>query len=486
VTARDDTADVPDDEPLVELGAMGLRRAGGQVTEEFLVDLQGTRAAQVYREMSDNDPVVGGILFAIEMIPRQIDWMVEPGGVSAQDAELADFVFGCMHDMATPWVEFIAEVLSMMRFGFAPHEVVYKHRGGPDPGTTVGVTDGIERPLPPSKFNDGKLGWAKLPIRAQESVFSWVWDDSADGNGELIAMTQQPPPDYIERTIPLSKLLLFRTTTHKGNPEGRSVLRNAYRPWYYKRSIEEIEAIGIERDLAGLPVAKIPRRLFSANATTEERAALAQWTKTVRDVRRDSLEGIVIPVEYDKDGHPLYEFELLTTGGTRQIDTNAVIGRKNVEIATTVLADFILLGHEKVGSFALASSKTKLFSVALGGWLDMVVAVLNEQAIPRLLAVNGLTVENPPRIAYGDLESVDLADLAVYLKTLSETGFPLYPNDPLMEHLLNVAGLPQPPDGFEDREMPDADGDGLDDSLVAEALKQLDFDIPNPLEDPSD
>jgi hypothetical protein len=32
----------------------------------------------------------------------------------------------------------------------------------------------------------------------------------------------------------------------------------------------------------------------------------------------------------------------------------------------TVLADFVLLGHQQVGSFALSSDKTKLFSMAVG------------------------------------------------------------------------------------------------------------------------
>ena len=58
----------------------------------------------------------------------------------------------------------------------------------------------------------------------------------------LIGMTQQPPPDYGLLTIPISKAMLFRTESAKDNPEGRSILRNAYRSWYFKRRIQEIEA----------------------------------------------------------------------------------------------------------------------------------------------------------------------------------------------------------------------------------------------------
>lgn len=50
-----------------EIGRIGQRRYGGTIYEEFLHELRGTRGIEVYREMSENDDVVGAILFAIEM-----------------------------------------------------------------------------------------------------------------------------------------------------------------------------------------------------------------------------------------------------------------------------------------------------------------------------------------------------------------------------------------------------------------------------------
>ena len=76
-----------------------------------------------------------------------------------------------------------------------------------------------------------------------------------------------------------------------------------------------------------------------------------------------------------------YQAELLSTGGTRQFDTNAIINRYDTKIAQTVLADFIMLGHEKTGSFALSSDKTELFSVALGAFLDIICETFNNQGI---------------------------------------------------------------------------------------------------------
>src|SRR5579859_4775192 len=62
-----------------EYGRTGLRHWGGFVFEEWLRELQqDRRAAEVYREMSDQDPIVGAILYAIEMLMRRVSWWTEP------------------------------------------------------------------------------------------------------------------------------------------------------------------------------------------------------------------------------------------------------------------------------------------------------------------------------------------------------------------------------------------------------------------------
>ena len=129
------------------------------------------------------------MLFAIEMLIRQVEWRIDPGGVDTTSAELADFVWSCMHDMEQPWTEFIAEVMSMMRFGYSPHEIVYKVRQGQEPPSqSIEMPNGstIERTPPASKFDDKRTGWKHLAIRAQESIERWIYDDSPGGQGDLV------------------------------------------------------------------------------------------------------------------------------------------------------------------------------------------------------------------------------------------------------------------------------------------------------------
>ena len=58
------------EDPLSEIGSTGLEHSGGRIHEEFLPQLRGRRAIQVFKEMRDNDPTVGAMLFAVEMLIR--------------------------------------------------------------------------------------------------------------------------------------------------------------------------------------------------------------------------------------------------------------------------------------------------------------------------------------------------------------------------------------------------------------------------------
>lgn len=406
-----------------EYGRIGQRRYGGVIYEEFLPVLRGKQGIAVYSEMSDNDDVVGAILFAIEMLVRQCDWNVEPTGDTAKDIEAAEFVASCMDDMQETWIDTISEILSFLTFGWSYHEIVYKRRMG-------NTKDGRTK----SKYSDGLIGWRKLPIRAQETLYQWEYDEEDN----LIGMTQMPPPHFAVYTIPKTKALLFRTKSRKDNPEGRSILRNAYRSWYFKRRIQEIEGIGIERDLAGLPVMHAPDQVDIWDENNENAVRMrAGMEEMVRKIRRDEMEGVVLPFGF--------ELELLSSGGTRQFDTNAIINRYDTRIAMTVLADFIFLGHQQTGSFALSSDKTELFAVAIGAFLDIICETFNSQGIPALIDINGqhfAGITDYPKMTHGDIEDVDIEKFSAFIKDMTGIGV-LVPDDGLEDYVRQVGHLPE-------------------------------------------
>lgn len=771
---------------LNEIGNTGLRRGNGFVHEEFLPQLSNWRAGQVYREMRDNDPVIGGLLFAVDMMIRQVDWWVQPASPDKSDVDAAEFVEQCREDMSISWEDFISEALSMLPFGYAPFEIVYKKRSGTD------GRDGRTR----SRFNDGKIGWRKFGIRAQETIEKWDFTPT----GMVKGFWQKPPPDYKSVYIPIERALLFRTTLHKNNPEGRalaldtpiptpdgwrtmaelnvgdlvfddrgyptrvaavadwddrpvyrvtfadgtsvvadenhewvastaqqrskaqgtrvvttadmaasfdctvgnrynglalpgelvlperdllvdpwllgywlgngnsrsasfachvddldeivslveatapagstvkhrqvaadngatfgvttgkgtrdnlqsrlamlgvlgdkhvpdaylwasarqrrallqglldsdgsitrgqvefiskrlslaeavvhlarslgeiptltrkptewggvwrvqftpatqvfrlarkadrvqggsrrhlfirsvkrldvcvptrcievespthqflvgermapthnSVLRNAYRPWYFKRRLEEIEAIGIERDLAGFPMIYVDPDILDENASASKKAILTEYKDAVVNIRRDAQEGLIMPSIFDEHGNQLYKLELVSSGGNRQFDTNSIIQRYDQRIATTVLADFILLGQSTHGSFAMSSDKTGMFALALKAWLDIIASVLNEHAIPRLLRLNGMNTEKLPQLRFSDIETPDLGSLGNFIQVMANAGAALFPDPKLENHLREIASLPRRD------EDPSFDSDGPQPNIGALGMAQ--------------
>ena len=405
----------------IELGSSGLRRSRGTITEEFLANLQGVKGFKVYREMRDNDPVIGAMLYAIDKVITRLEWHVE-----GEDERTATFVQECLDDMSDSWDATLQNILSMLVYGWSFHEVVYKIRGGltNDPRTN-------------SRFKDHRIGWRKWPVRAQETLQEWMIDD----RGGIQGMVQIDPSGGGLHRIPIEKALLFRTTTNRNNPEGYSLLRNAYRPWFYKRRIEEIEAVGIERDLAGLPMAFVPPEYLMNTASPAQKAVLNAITDIVQNVKRNEQEGIVFPAAYDEQGNRIFDLQLLSASGGRQFDTGAVIQRYDQRIAMSLLSDFLLLGSDRVGSFALGTAKIDLWTLAVDSIAKTIAEVVNQYAIPRLLKLNAMRTDTLPYLTYGQVSSVELSDVADYVSKLVGVGA-IMPDPSLEDHLRQLGDLP--------------------------------------------
>ena len=388
--------------PFGEIGVTGLKHYGGFVSEEHVLALQGDKSVKVFAEMGDNDPVVGTVLYALENTVRQVTWTVEGPNKS--------FVEDNLGGMSHSWEDLIAEALSKLQYGWSYHEIVY-----------------VER--------DGRIVWKKLPIRAQSTLNHW----EIDPNGGIHGMWQDAGTRQV--LIPIEKALHFRTSARKNNPLGKSVLRTAWRPWWFKKRIEEFEGIGVERDLAGIPFAEVPAEILNATPGSQEANAFENVKEIVENVRNDQSAGIIWPLAYNEQGNPLWKFSLLSSGGRREFTTGPIIERKSLEIAMSALADVILIGHEKVGSFALSSSKERLLLVGLQSQVDEIASVFNRFAIPRLLALNGIQ-DTETRLVPGELQATDLAVLAEILWKLTMAGMAIFPSDSAEAHLRALLDFP--------------------------------------------
>ena len=432
-------------------GITGLTRFGtvSRVYEEFLRELQGPQGMKNFREMMDNDPIIGAIMFAANHLCRKVSFKFKPANDTNEAHKVADFIGGAIFDdMDSAWPDTLSEILTMLPFGWSLLEWRLKRRlgmGQPNlipPGLGSNAVGGVgyeEAGQVPSRFDDGLIGFRSWELRSQETLFMWEFD----ADSKAVIMQQMAPPDYRIRRIPLTKTFLFRTQVAKNNPEGRSMIRNAWTSYYMKKNIQVFEGIGIEREMAGYPVIQIMKPepdkglfvpdIFNPN-NTDMVALLSTLKRIVTSVRRDEQEGLVMPW--------WAEFKLVSSGSRRAFDTNSIIARYDQRMAMSVMADFIMLGHEAVGSKALAATKISLFTSALSSFLDTVCAIANRQAVPLLLSYNGLPQELAPSMEHGDIENVNLQELGDFIAKVAGTGFNPLAGVDAQKAVMDLARLP--------------------------------------------
>ena len=404
-------------------GTPGYAHYGGVLQTEWDKRLWGSRGPKAYREMAESSATVGAALYAFESLVKATGYRIEPADETPDAEELATFVEECLDDMDGAFSDTISDVLSCRPYGFSLLWPVYKVRNGP---TDDRVTD--------SKYDDGRVGWRAWSPRAQETIVRW---EIIDETGEAVAAIQQAPPSYREARLPLRDTLHFRVRGRNGSPEGLSVLRTAYEAYYYLKNIMRIEAIGIERDLAGLPVVWVPIEVQG------DAALRAPWDDLGVNIRRDEQASVTMPLVIDPETKmKMYDLTLLTSGGQRQIDTEPVIARYERLILRSLLTDWLSMGDTGVGSYGQSVNRTDIFLQSVKGELQGIEEVINQQAVRRLLKLNGLSLDLCPRFVFNEVARQDIKQMADILAALIPQGV-VDPSEPdLRQWIYDFFGWP--------------------------------------------
>jgi hypothetical protein len=357
--------------------------------------LAGDKYLVEFYKMNANDPVCGAVMLALTQIFKSIKWETQddPKGILKQSLINAG------------WIDNMEDMLSFFIYGHSVMELTL-------------VKD----------EKTGVVCWNDMYYRPQTTISDWKFDK----HGKLTHVQQTVDGEQID--IKASKCLILHCHKTQSNPRGKSLFRNAYRDWYYKTNIEKIEAIGIERDLTGLPVLEAAE---GAELTDEKGQlnAVGKWAwQMVRNVKRNSQEGLVLP-----DG---WKFNLVGSPGQRQFDLNDVINRYSTNMALSMLAQFLVLGvTNSSGSFALAKEQSSLFHTAIEGFAFAMANAVNSQFIGgrALQYFNNLPTQ--PTLKPVGIERIDITDLAAYLARMLKLNA-IKPDDTLENFLRDRVALP--------------------------------------------
>lgn len=394
-----------------EIGSARLTNDLYAGAAETLPELRGTRRLKLYHEMRENSTTVGAMMMAIKMIMRSLDWMPSlPEGAEEDDAEALaaqQFLKECMDDMSTPWSEVIDDSMDAVWAGFAAPEIVYKQRLG----------DQISEDTPTSDYDDGRIGWRKIAYRDPMGVVRWDIDEHGGIRGYYHQVEGQP-----EVYIPIEKVILFRASRKGNHPEGYSWLRNAVVAYMYQKKIQWLEAVGLERAGMGLPIVQLP---YGAN-TSSGSQDITRARNLVQGIRRDTMAGVVLPPSLGPEPHQQWQLRLETATATGvDSPTDVVIRRYALEIASSVLAHFVILVMQTRGSYSLSVDQRDLWHLAMSGLANTWAELMNRFMVKPLFRLNKASFPDPtkwPRIVPSDVATHDLEKVQMFLSSMLTAG----------------------------------------------------------------
>lgn len=381
--------------------------------------LKGSRGLQTLREMAKGESSLKVALKAIKSHVQKTDITVHGGS-----EKLNTFLNQVLAEMDYKIEGELGKIMTMVEYGFSVSEIVYKEIG------------------------NNKLGWKKFGFRPQGSIIdNWQYDKDRRVTGVKQVLQRD------EVFLPIDKILVFSNDFEEERLQGESELVASYRFWKKKLVCEQLEGIGIDRDLAGLPVMYAPPEIFFEDAPPEDKAKLTELESIIQNLRRDEQEGILLPNEKDENGDRLYTMELLSAGGKRQFDIDKVVQRMDCQMLTSLMAQFMMTGQNS-GAYNLHESQVETFVSSLNEYIERIETIFNKYAVERLMMINGY--ENKieyPRLNFKRLNTKDLTSLAERLVKYSSAGLQLFPNEELEQFIKEKEGLPSDNKGVDYADM---------------------------------
>lgn len=401
---------------LGEMGSTGIPIFNGVSQEEIKRELNHPESVKTFKLMKYHPSVNAPLNLYSSMVAKARYRFVPPKNSTEEEKKQTEIVESMFSDMEHSLEDFIAEAMTCTTYGWAVNEKVFRKRT---------YASG-------SLYNDGLVGIRKLPLRAQESIEKFVFDES--GN-DVIAVKQvltnsiDPYGRFSMRksnevVIPRSKFMLFNLGESRGNPYGTSPLKNVYSSWKYLQALEELEAQSVVKDVNGLPVLSIPPQYLSGDADPSQKAILENFKNILRNLQQGSQSAVILPNAFDPDTrNPLFKLELLSQDGKKNFDLNKIKEYYRTMIFTGLGADVLLLGSTQAGSFALGSLKNSLTAATSESFIRRIVQVVNDDLIRQLYEINGWDASRRCKFDYEDMEEIDLETLSKAYQRLGATGF---------------------------------------------------------------
>ena len=349
---------------LGEIGSAGTRWRRLMGGEEYNATLAGKSGLEIYDKMRRGDASVRAALRLAKTPVLAARWSIDAGNrEDPESVKQAEFIEKALFEyMSISWEQILMEAMLMLDFGYYMFELVFEPR----------MIDGTPR-----------MVWQKWAPRHPTDVESEGWEYDEHGGPEGVWMTSFEGEEAV--FIPIEKLIVFTYDREANNMEGISILRSAYKHWYFKDNLYKIDAIQKERHGIGVPVIKLPPGFTRTDKGLADELG--------RNLRTNEQAHVVLP--------PYWELIFAKVEGQ---PTNPVesINHHDKQIAKNILVQFL-----DTGAAASKEQEIALYMKAIRFTADIVRSNINKHAIPQLVDMNFSGVTDYPVLKARRIGEVD-------------------------------------------------------------------------------
>jgi hypothetical protein len=419
----------PTVQDLRQMGVTGGTLYKSMLAEDYNPELRGISAIRIYDKMKRNDADVRKSLRLLKTPVLAARWYMEPyqGGEGENgrkearefDKRVAERVWkNIRHDMTISWWQILNEALLMLDYGYYMFEKVFDFD------------------------KDGMVYLRKLAPIHPIDVLEWEYDDNG-GPSRVKVATNIPSVNVRDHHpgwtwIPISKLAVFTFDREAGNMTGISVLRSAYKHWYYREQLFKIDAIQKERHGIGIPIIKLP-----PGFTDKDRSLANEMGSNLRTNERAH---IVLPPNWD------IEFVKIEGQPVNALDSARYHGSM---ITTNVLGEF---ADAEVTRASAVEAQWEIFQKAGVFIAETVKDTFNRHIIPELVDMNYRVTGYPELRARRVGDTTDWRTMSFAIRNFIGANA-LSVDDPLETWIRDEMDLPElDPDTVREVETPQAGG----------------------------
>lgn len=349
------------------------------------------QAARTYTKMVRDDASVRMSLRAGKAPVLGAEYYFEPYSDDPIDlaaAELCDY--NLFYGMTVPWIKVVEQILKMYEAGKTVFEPVWELREWAPRKASAGANRRQYTML------------RKLAFRPPSTILKVNYDD----NGGPVSVTHNAINAEGQATqvdIPIEKLVVFTFDTQEGGLEGMSILRSAYKHWWYKDKLYAIDAIQKERHGIGVPDIELqpgysPADLAAAhqlgrNLRTNEHAYIVRTTAL--NVGFAELKGQLVNALQSATHH-------------------------DDMIMKNIMVQFLTMGSEG-GGRATSATAMDMFLKSMRHVANSICDSINMYLVPNLVAYNFKTDRFPTLKCRGVGEVKDLQMFSAAMRNLADT-----------------------------------------------------------------